>query len=171
MRVDIAGHGTVPTLNITAPVLDIDLNRNEIKFLLGYRNLLVSVASKPITITPQNLDTVYSEYNGKQNQQQTKIKYTKPVIIDKPITQKPVVEETVEENVIETFEEISNNEIIAEEKVCESTVNETAETEQYEEPVIDIVEETNSDVINEDKPKNNNYRKKNKKRNRNHYEG
>lgn len=168
MRVDIAGHGNVPTLNITAPTSNVELNRDEIRFLLGYRNLLVSVASEPITITPKNLDILYSKYNGKQN-----IHYEKPEIL----TEDQVlfnIEETVQNKKYEKLPEITNDVVVVEEKVSEPIVDkeesDISNKETYEEPQV-VIEESSSDksdIVNDDAQKSHHNKKRNKKRNRNH---
>jgi hypothetical protein len=167
VRVDIAGHGNVPTLNITAPTSNVELNRDEIRFLLGYRNLLVSVANEPITITPKNLDILYSKYNGKQN-----IHYEKPEILTKDQVLSNI-EETAQNTKYEKLPEITND-VVVEEKISEAIVDkeesDISNKETYEEPQV-VIEESSSDksdTVNDDTQKNYHNKKRNKKRNRNH---
>ena len=162
MRVDISGHGYVPTLNINAPVTGIELNRFEIKILLGYRNLLVLVANTPTVITSRNLDAIYTKYNGKQ----PIVKKYKPVI------------ETIPDVEFKPLPEITED-IVIEKKVSEPVVEETVTLEEYVEPevIVEEVKQTEESVDNnndeqpvvEEKIHNNNKRR-NKKRNRNRHD-
>ena len=125
MRIDIAGHGFVPTLNINAPASGIEANLFEIKFLLGYRNLLVSVADTPIMITTRNVETIYAQYNGKQSLPKQPKKIVSKTL-EVPVQEKPV---------FEPLPEITNNEVLVEEKVCEPIV---VEEEQNEDSIVDL---------------------------------
>ena len=149
MKVDIIGHYQIPALKLTAPVNGVELNWQEIKYLLGYKNLLVLVANTSIMIDLRNLNMLYQKYNGKQLDTPEKQSYVEPVItvekkIEKVIEQPstPVVEEVIEK------EEIDKSSDIIEQEV---TVNDTTEDESND-------KKPSSDAIS---------RKKNKRR-RNH---
>lgn len=149
MKVDIIGHYQIPALKLTAPANGVELNWQEIKYLLGYKNLLVLVANTSIMIDLRNLNMLYQKYNGKQLDTPEKQSYVEPVItvekkiekvIEQPTT--PVVEEVIEK------EEVDASSDIIEQK---ETVNDTTEDESNDKKPL-------SDAIS---------RKKNKRR-RNH---
>lgn len=151
MKVDIIGHYQIPALKLTAPANGVELNWQEIKYLLGYKNLLVFVANTSIMIDLRNLNMLYQKYNGKQLDTPEKQSYVEPVItvekkIEKVIEQPtaPVVEE-----VIEKEEEVDTSSDIVKQ---EETVNDTTEDESNDK------KPSSSDAIS---------RKKNKRR-RNH---
>lgn len=150
MKVDIVGHYQIPALKLTAPANGVELNWQEIKYLLGYKNLLVLVANTSIMIDLRNLNMLYQKYNGKQLDTPEKQSYVKPVIavekkiekvIEQPTT--PVVEEVIEKEEVDTSSDIIKQ---------EETVNDTTEDESNDK------KPSSSDVIS---------RKKNKRR-RNH---
>ena len=152
MKVDIIGHYQIPALKLTAPVNGVELNWQEIKYLLGYKNLLVLVANTSIMIDLRNLNMLYQKYNGKQLDTPEKQSYVEPVItvekkIEKVIEQPTTPEVEQQEPVVEK-EEVDTSSDIIEQK---ETVNDTTEDESND-------KKPSSDAIS---------RKKNKRR-RNH---
>jgi hypothetical protein len=150
VKVDIIGHYQIPALKLTAPANGVELNWQEIKYLLGYKNLLVLVANTSIMIDLRNLNMLYQKYNGKQLDTPEKQSYVEPIItvekniekvIEQPAT--PVVEEVVEKE-----EEVDTSSDIIEQEV---TVNDTTE-----------------DGSNDKKPLSDAISRKKNKRRRNH---
>ena len=173
MRVDIVGNYEIPALKLKAPVSGVELNINQLRILLNYKNLIVLVADTSVTIDGRNLEMVYNKYNGKQKTPVVKKKET-PVVVPKKIEVIETVPETVK---FEPLPEITK-EVVTEERVCEPVTDtepivetDIIDLDVYNEPEILVEEKKETDStssITDDASKFRNNKKRNKKRNRNH---
>ena len=167
MKVDIIGHYKIPALRLVAPANGVELNIQQLKLLLKYKNLLVMVADTSTRIDLRNVDMLYNKFNGKQKDIPHKIQYTKPEVLNVIPKQKHVVVETVENDIkVDTVTEVTTD--VVDEKVDESVTDEKLES--YEEPEISIEEQPTVEeqpVVKEETTQHNNFKKRNKKRNRN----
>lgn len=136
MKVNVIGKGYVRQLNAALPVYGVDVDKATTNQLLGYRNLAVYMADRPVRITRANIDAVFN-VNKPAVRVQNDVPKTNAV---HAAVAQPVVEEKV-------VEEVKPVEVVAEVEAepIEETV-EAVETPVEEEAVIEeAVEEDASE--------------------------
>lgn len=147
------GKGPIPGINALAPVYNQDLDKNQIKRLLNYRDFKVYGANGIGLITKKSIDRVFASSNKIDGVHV--INKTIPTHVETvKIADVSVVEETEVPVTYEHLPEIeSADKVVDGEKVCEPVVDESM--------VVDNVEET--------KMTNRNNYNKNKNKKKNHY--
>lgn len=143
MKVNILGRGIIPTLKKAAPLMNVDLDINTARFILGSRNLGIYRVSDLKLITGANIDKLFAE---ETTPEAAAVEAT-PVVEETPVVEAAPVEEVAEE-VVEEAPSV-------EEEVVEETTEEEAPVE----------EEVTEEVVEEEKPAYTSKKKNRKNRN------
>lgn len=179
MKVNVIGKGYIRQLNAALPVYGVDVDKATTNQLLGYRNLAVYMADRPVRITRANIDAVFNVskpavrvQNDVPKTNAVHASVAQPVVEEKVVEEvKPVEVEQVE-TPVEMTEEVEapaiedavivgidlaqNDDVTVEDEVAE--VIEEAVTEE----VVETTEDT-TDEVAEEKPAYNKKHKKNRK--------
>lgn len=95
MKVNVIGKGYIRQLNAALPVYGVDVDKATTNQLLGYRNLAVYMADRPVRITRANIDAVF---NVSKPAVRVQNDLPKTAAVHATVVQ-PVVEEKVVEEV------------------------------------------------------------------------
>ena len=105
MKVNVIGKGYIRQLNAALPVYGVDVDKATTNQLLGYRNLAVYMADRPVRITRANIDAVFN-VNKPAVRVQNDLPKTAAVhaAVAQPVVEEKVVEEVkpVEVEQVET---------------------------------------------------------------------
>lgn len=174
MKVNVIGKGYIRQLNAALPVYGVDVDKATTNQLLGYRNLAVYMADRPVRITRANIDAVFNVSKPAVRVQNDLPKtaavhatVVQPVVEEKVVEQVEtpveVVTEVEAEPVEETVEAVETP--VEEEAVIEEDVEEeSAVTEEIVDDTTDVEETASTEETAEEKPVYNNKKhKKNRK--------
>lgn len=186
MKVNVIGKGYIRQLNAALPVYGVDVDKATTNQLLGYRNLAVYMADRPVRITRANIDAVFNVtkpavrvQNDVPKTNAVHAAVAQPVVEEKVVEEvKPVEVEQVE-TPVEMTEEVEapaiedavivgidlaqNEDVTVEDEVAE--VVEEAVTEEIVDldEVNDVEEVASTEETSEEKPAYNKKHKKNRK--------
>lgn len=175
MKVNVIGKGYIRQLNAALPVYGVDVDKATTNQLLGYRNLAVYMADRPVRITRANIDAVFNVSKPAVRVQNDLPKaaavhaaVAQPTVEEKVVEEVKPVEANTEvdaEPVEETVDEVAvTDETVEEEAVIEEAVEEAVTEEIVDlDEVNDIEEVASTEATSEEKPVYNKKHKKNRK--------
>ena len=172
MKVNVIGKGYIRQLNAALPVYGVDVDKATTNQLLGYRNLAVYMADRPVRITRANIDAVFNVSKPAVRVQNDLPKTTavhaavaQPVVEEKVVEEvKPVevVAEVEAEPIDETVEAVETP--VEEEAVIEEAVEEAVTEEIVDlDDATDVEEVASTEETSEEKPAYSKKHKKNRK--------
>lgn len=174
MKVNVIGKGYIRQLNAALPVYGVDVDKATTNQLLGYRNLAVYMADRPVRITRANIDAVFN-VNKPAVRIQNDVPKTAAVhaAVAQPVVEEKVVEEVkpVEVEQVETPVEMTEK---VEAPVIEDAVIVGIDLAQNEDVTVEdevavVIEEAVTEEVasteetSEEKPVYNKKHKKNRK--------
>jgi len=181
MKVNVIGKGYIRQLNAALPVYGVDVDKATTNQLLGYRNLAVYMADRPVRITRANIDAVFNVtkpavriQNDLPKTAAVHATAVQPVVEEKVVEEvKPVEVEQVEthvemtaeveaepiEETVEAVETPVDEVAVIEEAVEESVTEEIVDLDE----VNDVEEVTSTEETSEEKPVYSKKHKKNRK--------
>lgn len=178
MKVNVIGKGYIRQLNAALPVYGVDVDKATTNQLLGYRNLAVYMADRPVRITRANIDAVFNVSKpavrvqndlpkaaavhaavAQPTVEEKVVEEVKPVKVEQVETPAEMTEEVeapaIEDAVIVGIDLAQNEDVTVEEAVTEEIVDLDDAT--------DVEEVTSTEETSEEKPVYNKKHKKNRK--------
>lgn len=139
MKVNILGRGIIPTLKEVAPLMNVDLDKETVRFIMGSPNLAIYRVSDLKMVTGANIDKLFAEDVTQTVVEETTIVEEAPAAVEEPVVEEAPVVEEVAPAVEETVEEVVEEPVVEEAPVEEAVVEEEApaveETVEEERPV------------------------------------
>lgn len=185
MKVNVIGKGYIRQLNAALPVYGVDVDKATTNQLLGYRNLAVYMADRPVRITRANIDAVFNVtkpavriQNDLPKTAAVHAAVAQPVVEEKVVEEvKPVEIEQVEtpvemtaeveaepiEETVEAVETPVEEEAVIEEAVEEVASEENLAIESHAEGFPNNSQDETTEETSEEKPVYSKKHKKNRK--------